>query len=135
MQKRKTNLASVASDVKLKPEDGWVDLDVKWLVDKNRLGSKNACLGRTIFAPGGRSAHQMHVHPHAEEILYVIRGRLEYIIDGEKIFLGPEEICYVPANVPHGCKNVSTTELCEVIFVYAGAPSLEEAGYVEVPEA
>ena len=76
MTKRKTSLAEVPSDVRLRPEGGWVNLDVKWLVDENRLGSKYACFGRTVFAPGGEARHQMHTHPNAEEILYVIRGRL-----------------------------------------------------------
>jgi quercetin dioxygenase-like cupin family protein len=134
LAKRKTSLSEVTSDVRLRPEDGWVNLDVKWLVDEKSFGSKYACFGRTVFAPGGKAQHQMHIHPNAEEMLYVLRGRLEYIIGGDTITVGPEEICYTPPNTPHMCRNVSTTELCEVVFVYAGAPSLEKAGYVEVKD-
>jgi len=132
--KRKISLSEVPSDVRLRPEDGWVGLDVKWLVDENRLGSKYACFGRTVFAPGGQAKHKMHVHPNAEEFLYVLRGRLEYVIGGDTITLGPEEMCYIPPNTPHSCVNASAFELCEVIFGYAGAPSLEKAGYIEVKE-
>lgn len=134
MTKRKTSLAEVPSDVELTPEHGWVNLDVKWLVDQHRLGSKYACFGRVVFAAGGEAKHAMHVHPNAEEILYVIRGRVEYVIGGNTITLGPEEVCYIPPNIPHMCRNLSTIECCEAVFMYAGAASLKGAGYVEAKE-
>lgn len=132
MTKRKSSVSEVSSAVSL--PDGWENLDVQWLVTENTLGSKYVCLLRCVYVPGGRARHRMHMHPNGEEFLYVIRGRLEYIVDGETITLGPEEFIYVPPNTPHSCRNASPTEICEIIGGYAGAPSWEKVGEISVEE-
>lgn len=128
MIKRKSSLSEAPSDATVR--EGWENLDIKWLVTEDILGSKYACFGRVVYAPGGRALHRTHIHPNAEEFLYVIRGRLEYIVEGETITLGPEEFIYVPPNTRHSCRNVSPTEICEAIWSYAGAPSWEKAGEI-----
>lgn len=44
-----------------------------FMATKDRLGSNNATMFRTVFPPGG--AHKKHHHLHADEIYYIIRGR------------------------------------------------------------
>lgn len=123
-------LPTVPSDVKLRPENGWANMDVKWLVDETRLGSRHCALGRTIFPPG--SSHGAHSHPHAEEAMYVVRGYGE-TLDGDTWYpMGPEDVVFTPAGVRHGFRNLSRTEPCETLWTYGGAPSLARAGYVEL---
>ncbi len=125
------SLSEISSDVRLRRDDGWVDMDVRWLVTDETFGARHHVLGRTIFMPGG--GHLAHKHPNAEEILYILRGRLCTTIGDETFFMGPEDVCYVPPDTLHVMRNLSPTEPCEVIFVYGGAPSLAVAGYVPLP--
>lgn len=41
-----------------------------------------------------------HKHPH-EQITYVLRGKLELVIDGEPVILTSGDSVLVPGNVPH----------------------------------
>lgn len=48
-----------------------------------------------------------HVHPY-EEVFITINGRVELESDGTVRTTGPDEVCIVPANVPHTFTNVGT---------------------------
>ena len=54
------------------PERGWVDMDVRWLVTQDTVGSTKTVFGVTYFPPG--SKHDLHRHPNAEEVEYLISG-------------------------------------------------------------
>ena len=43
----------------------------------------------------------VHTHPHCQ-CCYVLKGRFEANINGEKQILGPGECFYAESNVPHG---------------------------------
>ena len=49
-----------------------------------------------------------HVHPY-EEIFITINGKVELEAAGKVRTTGPDEVCIVPANVPHTFTNVGTT--------------------------
>ena len=44
-----------------------------------------------------------HSHPH-EQIVYIEKGKLEFIIDGESCIVGPGDSVYIEPNVVHGAK-------------------------------
>jgi len=129
MVKRITSISETPSDKSLTPSKGWVQMDLKWLVNDSHLGSKQTTVGRTVFAAGGSSKHALHRHKNAEEILIVLKGHGLSIIDEDTLPMGPGDVCYIPPGVPHSFGNVSENEPCEIIFIYGGAPSLEKAGY------
>ena len=131
MAKPVSSLTEIPSDVRLRRDDGWVDMDVRWLATDETCGARHHVMGRTILMPGG--SHTAHRHPHAEEILYILKGRLVTTIADETFCMGPNDVCYIPPDTPHGARNISPSEPCEVIFVYGGAPSLARAGYVPLP--
>ena len=57
------------------PEDGkpgWIDMDVRWLVTRESVGSDQSVFGVTYFPPGSR--HEIHRHPGCEEVEYLISG-------------------------------------------------------------
>jgi quercetin dioxygenase-like cupin family protein len=132
MAKPISSLTEIPSDVKLRPEGGWVNMDVRWLATEETFGARHHVMGRTLFMPGG--GHMSHKHPYAEEVLYILRGRLITTIGDETFCMGPHDVCYVPPDTLHVMRNVSPTEPCEIIFVYGGAPSLAKAGYVGLPD-
>ncbi|WP_052343572.1 cupin domain-containing protein [Bacillus massiliigorillae] len=103
-------------------------MDVKWACS-DKTGSEHKVFGHTIFGPGG-GAHELHVHPNAEEILYVIKGQGIAISGDEEFEIGPGDLIFVPKGDRHFFKNTHPIEDLETVWIYGGAPSLEKAGYI-----
>ncbi len=55
-----------------------------------------------------------HTHPH-EQVVNVIEGKLELVVDGEPHHLTPGKVFVLPSNVPHGGKALTP---CKVIDVF-----------------
>lgn len=109
------------------PERGWVDMDVRWLVTKDSVGSAATVFGITYFPPGAK--HDIHRHPNAEEVEYLISGSGIAYVGDDAVELGPGEAVYVPANEYHGFENTSQSEVV-MAWHYAGAASLDDAGFI-----
>jgi quercetin dioxygenase-like cupin family protein len=122
----KVAVVSTASDAGL-PERGWVDMDVRWLVTGETVGAEQTVFGVTIFAP--RAKHEIHRHPNAEEVEYIVSGHGIAHVGDDAIELGPAEAVFVPRDEYHGFENTSEGETV-MAWCYAGAPSLEKAGFV-----
>ncbi len=50
----------------------------------------------------------IHTHPH-EQVGYVVKGRVEMTIAGEKFELSQGDSYYAPGNVPHGAQTLEPT--------------------------
>lgn len=109
------------------PERGWIDMDVRWLVTKDSVGSSQTVFGITYFPPGSR--HEIHRHPNVEEVEYLISGSGIAYVDDDAIALGRGEAVFVPRNAYHGFENDSDDEAV-MAWCYSGAASLDEAGFV-----
>ena len=109
------------------PERGWVDMDVRWLVTKDSVGAAKTVFGVTHFPPGSR--HELHRHPNAEEVEYLVSGSGVAYVGDDAIELGAGEAVFVPQNAYHGFENTSGSETV-MAWCYAGAASLEDAGFV-----
>lgn len=62
-----------------------------------------------------------HVHPY-EEVFITLSGKVELEADGTVRTTGPDEICVVPADVPHTFTNVGT-ERAVMVNIHA-SPSV-----------
>ena len=129
-ERLKVSSLSVDPDHTLRADDGWVDMEVRWLVTAETVGAQQTVVGRTVLRPG--SKHDIHRHPHAEEWEYVISGSAVKHVGDESVRLEAGDVVFVPANVFHGLENASETEPVVTIWGYSGAASLEAAGY-ELP--
>ncbi len=124
-----TSVKDTAPDESLVPSRGFNNMDLRWLVTEENMGSEFLTFGRTVFSPGGSSRHAMHKHPNAEEVLMVLRGKGVSIVGDERYDMVPGDVNFIPRNAPHSFFNESPDEECEIIFVYGGGPTLEKAGY------
>jgi quercetin dioxygenase-like cupin family protein len=122
----KVSLDSAAADRGI-PTRGWIDMDVRWLVTKASVGAAQTVFGVTMFPPGSR--HEVHRHPNAEEVEYLISGTGIAYVGDDAIELSPGEAVFVPRDAYHGFENTSDGEVV-MAWLYAGAASLEEAGFV-----
>jgi oxalate decarboxylase/phosphoglucose isomerase-like protein (cupin superfamily) len=117
------------------PEDGksgWVDMDVRWIVTRETVGADNSVFGITYFPPGAR--HEIHRHENAEEVEHLIEGQGVARVGEADVAMGPGDTVFVPRNDYHGFRNTSETETAVMVWYYAGAASLDEAGYVTEEE-
>jgi quercetin dioxygenase-like cupin family protein len=113
----------------LREEEGWVDMQVQFLIDAAGAGSDNLVLGRTVLPAGAR--HERHLHPHADEFLVVLRGSGEIYTDEGEEPAGEGDVVFTPRGHWHGFNNTSGEEVL-LFWGWSGAGSLEAAGY-ELP--
>src|SRR5439155_1375433 len=115
------------SDSALRAEEGWMDMDVRWLLTRDTVGAEHSVFGITVFPPGAK--HDIHRHPNAEEFEYLVSGHGIARVGDADVELGPGEVVFVPTNDYHGFENTGD-EPAFMIWGYAGAASLVEAGYI-----
>lgn len=120
----------VDPDAGLSAEEGWIDMEVRWLITADSVGAEQTVVGRTVLKPG--SKHDIHRHPHAEEWEYVVSGTAIKHVGDEWVRLEAGDVVFVPANVFHGLENASDSEPVVTVWGYSGAATLEAAGY-ELP--
>ena len=75
----------------------------EWLCRPDLVDADKLLLVRANMAPG--HCHPFHYHPHREEIIYVLYGRAEQWVDGEKRILSAGEMAHIPTGVIHGTYN------------------------------
>ena len=80
------------------------------------IGATSFMNGVTIFAPG--AAIQLHKHDCEESVL-PLEGHAIAEIDGERFALKPQDVSWVPAEVPHRFINASATEGMKILWTYA----------------
>ena len=84
-------------------------------------------LRRNLLSAGAK--HDIHRHPNAEEVEYLVSGSGVAYVGDDAVELGPGEAVFVPQNEYHGFENTSDGDVV-MAWYYAGAGSLEDAGFV-----
>ncbi len=106
---------------------------LNWLSEPRVTGAERFSTGVVTVAPG--QGHVRHNHPGSEEILYIIKGTAQQMVevDGEPVTreVGPGMLVHIPAGAYHATVNTGAGELV-VLAVYA--PSGPEAILRALPE-
>ncbi|GLV54991.1 cupin [Dictyobacter sp. S3.2.2.5] len=108
---------------------------IKWLVKPEYTVGTGLTFGEVILLPG--KGHARHNHPESEEILYVLSGEGEQMInDGEPFPIKAGDTIYVSLGVYHSTLNTGWEPL-RLIALYnpAGAERVLETApdFKEVP--
>jgi quercetin dioxygenase-like cupin family protein len=120
----RTRIEDVALEQGLREDEGWIDMQVQFLIQSPQL-----LVGRTVLTPGAR--HEKHRHPNCDEFLIVMSGAGEiYTNDGRQPSRAGDVI-YTPRGNWHGFDNTGDEDVL-LIWGWSGAGSLEAAGY-ELP--
>jgi quercetin dioxygenase-like cupin family protein len=128
VHRAKVHVDSFTPEGNLRAEDGWVNMNVKFLISRDSVQAQKTVFGITIFPPGAK--HDIHRHPHAEETEYIVEGHGIARVGDDDVAMGPGDIVFVPEDDYHGFYNTSETERAVMVWCYGGAASLQEAGYV-----
>jgi quercetin dioxygenase-like cupin family protein len=125
----RTRVEDVPLERGLREEEGWIDMQVQFLIDGRAAGSRDLVVGRTVLPPGAR--HERHLHPNADEFLVVMSGHGEVYTNAGREPSRAGDVIYTPRGNWHGFDNTSDEEVL-LIWGWSGAGSLENAGY-ELP--
>jgi oxalate decarboxylase/phosphoglucose isomerase-like protein (cupin superfamily) len=92
---------------------------VKILSEPAITGAGRFSFGMVVLAPG--KGHERHNHPGAEEIIYVMSGEGEQMVDDQPpIQVRPGASIYIPADVYHSTLNTGWEPL-RLLIVYSPA--------------
>jgi mannose-6-phosphate isomerase-like protein (cupin superfamily) len=69
-----------------------------------------------IIPPGGRHVAELHVHPDAEELVVILRGRGTFYLDGVPQPVQAEDVVYIPPSAEHELRNTGA-ELLFCLFI------------------
>ena len=122
------NIRDAAAQVMTKPDQE--GLIVGNVINKDDTGARKIILLSVELPPG--KVHLLHRHPNAEQIMYVLEGSCLAISEGEPVRLKEGDAVFIAQGEWHGVRN-DTEKPAVTLIIYAGAGTLEEAGYEEHP--
>jgi oxalate decarboxylase/phosphoglucose isomerase-like protein (cupin superfamily) len=103
---------------------------LKWLITPTTTPGARLTFCEVLLLPG--KGHSRHNHPDAEEILYVLSGEGEQMIDdGEPFPVGPGDTIYVPIAVYHSTLNTGWAPLRLLALYNPGGP---ERALADLPD-
>jgi oxalate decarboxylase/phosphoglucose isomerase-like protein (cupin superfamily) len=103
---------------------------IKWGVTSEIFADSPVTVGEVVINP--TKGHDLHTHPEADEVLYIIEGTGEQTVaDSGKFPVGPGDSVYIPKGVVHSTFNTGWTQM-RILAVYC--PGGAEAGLRTAPD-
>jgi oxalate decarboxylase/phosphoglucose isomerase-like protein (cupin superfamily) len=94
---------------------------IKWFVTPELTQGAGVTFGEVVLQPG--RGHERHNHPESEEILYVLSGEGEQMIDdGQPFDVTPGDTIYVPTGVFHSTRNTGWEPMRLLALYNPGGP-------------
>lgn len=87
-----------------------------WVASQAIGNVQDMTLGFVVIKKG--ESNPRHVHPNCEEVLYLLRGKLEHTLGDEKVVMGPGDTIAVPPGVFHNGINIGDED-AEMIVAYS----------------
>ena len=122
------NGRDVVGQVMTKPDQE--GLIVKDIINRDVAGARRIILLSSELPPG--KVHLLHRHPNAEQIMYVLEGPCLALSESGTMRLSEGDAVFIAQGEWHGVRNDSERPAVTLV-IYAGAGTLEEAGYEEHP--
>jgi len=108
---------SVRSDAEAnahRVEEDWGSLT--WLASRQIGNAQGLTLGRVVIRKG--KSNPRHSHPNCEEVLYLLRGRLEHTVGAESVILEAGDTIVLDAGVPHNATSIGEED-ADMIVAYS----------------
>ena len=122
----RTTIDEIPLEQNLREDEGWVDMQVQFLIDGRTANSNGLVVGRTVLEPGAR--HERHLHPNCDEFLVVMSGTGEIHTNTGREPSRAGDVIFTPRGNWHGFDNTGDEDVL-LIWGWSGAGSLEAAGY------
>jgi oxalate decarboxylase/phosphoglucose isomerase-like protein (cupin superfamily) len=102
---------------------------IKFLSEPEVTGVESFSFGMVVLAPG--QGHERHNHPGVEEIIFVLSGEGEQMVDEQPpVQVRPGASIFIPADVNHSTVNTGW-EPMRLLVVYS--PPGSERGLRDIP--
>lgn len=95
-------------------EEEWGSL--QWLASQQIGNAEGLVLGRVIIKPG--CSNPRHTHTTCEEVLYLMRGRLEHTVGETSVIVSAGDVITLPPGVYHSATNIGEVD-ADMIVVYS----------------
>ncbi|HEU5025003.1 MAG TPA: cupin domain-containing protein [Spirillospora sp.] len=103
---------------------------IKWFVTPSAVDGAGSTLGEVIVNPG--KGHARHNHPNAEEVIYVVSGEAEQMVDdGAPFTIREGDAVHIPKGAWHSTYNATWRPL-RLIVTYT--PGGEEKALEGAPD-
>ncbi|WP_028776228.1 cupin domain-containing protein [Shimazuella kribbensis] len=103
---------------------------IKWFITPDQNEGASLTFGEVILLPN--QGHDRHNHPDAEEILYVLSGEGNQMIDDEEFFaIKAGDVIYIPKGIYHATYNSSWEPLRLLAFYNPGG---SEKALTQLPD-
>jgi len=112
---------------RVKRNEGWREMNIKWLLDEKTVGFKSAVLFKAVIKAG--AAHEKHLHHKADELVYIISGKGRHGLGDEEWDIGPGDAYLNPRDIVHWSYGTDSNNPLTLVGVYVGAGSLEDTAY------
>lgn len=89
-----------------------------WMVSGALGNSETMTMGKCFIKPG--CANPPHYHPNCDEVLHVLRGRIEHRLDGEYVEMNAGDTISIPIGCIHNARNIGTEE-AEFVVSFSSA--------------
>lgn len=102
---------------------------VRMLSEPNVTGAQRHSFGVTEVQPD--AGHERHNHPGAEEIIYVLSGEGEQMVDDQPtVRIGPGSCIFIPDGIYHSTLNTGSGPM-KLVIIYS--PTGPEQLLREIP--
>ena len=109
----RTRIDDVPLEQGLREDEGWIDMQVQFLIGERNAGAKDLVVGRTVLPPGAR--HERHLHPNCDEFLVVLSGHGEIYTNTGREPSKAGDVIYTPRGNWHGFDNTSDEDVAAVL--------------------
>jgi quercetin dioxygenase-like cupin family protein len=99
-----------------KVNENWGSL--AWLGNPQIGNLKDMTVGRVVIKKG--HSNPRHAHGNCEELLYLLKGRLEHTMGNEKVILNPGDTLTVAPGVFHNALSIGGEDADMMICYSAG---------------
>ncbi|MBD3240734.1 MAG: cupin domain-containing protein [Chitinivibrionales bacterium] len=89
--------------------------NMRWMANA-RLTRTELTLGRVVIEPG--KANDRHRHPSCSEVLYLLSGRLEHSVGGERVVMEAGDSIVIPEGVFHNARSIGNAP-ADMIVAYS----------------
>ncbi len=90
---------------KNKTQESWGSLT--WMANQSLSGS-SVTVGRLILYPG--LSDSLHSHPNADEVIFLLKGRVSVQMGGAEFDLRPGDALTIPLKLVHRITNIGDHE-------------------------
>jgi len=96
---------------------------ITWLVSRSLGNSATMTVGRVVIKGG--HGNPVHRHPNCDEVLHVLRGRIEHSLGAAKFLMNAGDAISIPAGVWHNARALDGAE-AELVICFSSADRTTE---------